>query len=52
MLESLFEKFTELRPKILLNESLHHRHFSMKKFYLKNAFLTGHLRTTASDSNF
>ena len=24
--------------------------FSMKKFYLKNAFLTGHLRATASDT--
>ena len=34
MLESLFNKFAEL------DERLHHKYFSMKKFYLKNTFLT------------
>ena len=52
MLESLFNKFADLWSEILLNESLHHRYISMKKFYLKNTFLTGHLWATAFDSNF
>ena len=40
MLESLFNKFADLRSEILLNKRLHHAYFSMKKFYLKNTFLT------------
>ena len=39
MLESLFNKFANLKSQILLNER-HHEYFSMKKFYLKNTFLT------------
>ena len=50
MLESLFNNFADLYSKILLNERLHHGYFSMKKFYLKNTFLTGHFRVTASDT--
>ena len=53
MLESLFNKFADFKSKILLNERLRHRYFSMEKFYLKNTFLTavrGHLRATASDT--
>ena len=50
MLESLFNNFADLQSEILLNERLHHGYFSMKKFYLKNTFLTGHLRATASDT--
>ena len=50
MLESLFNNFVGLQSEILLNERLHHRYFSMKKFYLKNTFLTGNLRATASDT--
>ena len=50
MLESLFNKFADLKSEIVLNERLHHGYFSMKKFYLKNTFLTGHLRATASDT--
>ena len=50
MLETLFNNFVDLKSKILLNERLHHEYFSMKKFYLKNTFLTGRLRTTASDT--
>ena len=52
MLESLFNKFADIKSEILLDERLHHGYFSMKKFYLKNTFLTGHLPATASDSNF
>ena len=40
MLESLFNKFADIKPEILLDERLHHGYFSMKKFYLKNTFLT------------
>ena len=40
MLESLFNKFTDIQSEILLDGRLHHGHFSMKKFYLKNTFLT------------
>ena len=40
MLESLFNKFADIKSKILLDEGLHHGYFSMKKFYLKNTFLT------------
>ena len=40
MLGSLFNKFADLKSEILLNERLHHGYFSMKKFYLKNTFLT------------
>ena len=50
MLEFLFNKFADLQSEILLNESLHHGYFSMKKSYLKNTFLTGHLQATASDT--
>ena len=49
MLESLFNTFADLKSQILLNERQHHGYFSMKKFYLKNPFLTGHLRATPSD---
>ena len=48
MLESLFNNFEDHYSKILLNERLHHGYFSMKKFYLKNTFLIGHLLVTAS----
>ena len=40
MLESLFNKFADLKSEILLNEILNYGYFSMKKFYLKNTFLT------------
>ena len=40
MLESLFNKFADIQSEILLDGRLHHGHFSMKKFYLKNTFLT------------
>ena len=40
MLESLFNKFADIKSDILLDERLHHGYFSMKKFYLKNTFLT------------
>ena len=50
MLEFVFNKFADLLSEILLNERLNHGYFSMKKFYLKNTFLTGHLRVTASDT--
>ena len=50
MLESLFNNFAELQSEILFNERLHHGYFSMKTFYLKNTFLTGHLPKTASDT--
>ena len=40
MLESLFNKFTDIKSEILLDERLHHGYFSMKKFYLKNTFST------------
>ena len=40
MLESLFNTFADLKSQILLNERLHHGYFSMKKFYLRNTFLT------------
>ena len=50
MLESLFNKFADFSSETLLIERLHQRYFSMKKFYLKNTFLTGHLRATASDT--
>ena len=40
MLESLFNKFADIKSEILLDERLHRGHFSMKKFYLKNTFLT------------
>ena len=40
MLESLFNKFTDIKSEILLDERLHHGYFSMKKFFLKNTFLT------------
>ena len=40
MLESLVNKFADLNSEILLNERLHHRYFSIKKFYLRNTFLT------------
>ena len=39
-----------LQPEVFLNERLHHRYFSIKKFYLKNTFLTEHLWATASDT--
>ena len=40
MLEPLFNKFADLKSEILLNEILNYGYFSMKKFYLKNTFLT------------
>ena len=40
MLEFLFNKFADFKSEILLDERLHHGYFSMKKFYLKNTFLT------------
>ena len=40
MLESLFNKFADIKSEILLDERLHHGYFSMKKFYLKNTFST------------
>ena len=40
MLESRSNKFADLKSEILLNERLHHGYFSMKKFNLKNTFLT------------
>ena len=40
MLESLFNKFAVIKSEILLDERLHQGYFSMKKFYLKNIFLT------------
>ena len=40
MLESLFNKFADIKSDILLDERLHHGYFSIKKFYLKNTFLT------------
>ena len=40
MLDSLFNKFADIKPEILLDERLHHEYFSMKKFYLENTFLT------------
>ena len=40
MLESLFNKFADIKSEILLDERLHHGYFSMKKFYLKKTFLT------------
>ena len=40
MLESLFNKFPDIKPEILLDERLHQGYFSMKKFYLKNTSLT------------
>ena len=40
MLESLFNKFADIKSEILLDERLHHGYFSMKKFYLQNNFLT------------
>ena len=40
MLESLFNTFADLKSQILLNERQHHGYFSMKKFYLKNTFLS------------
>ena len=42
--------FADLQSEILLNEILYNGFFSMKKFYLKNTFLTRHLRATASDT--
>ena len=50
MLESLFNNFWDILSEVLSNERLHHGYFSMKKFYLKNTFLRGHLRATASDT--
>ena len=38
MLESLFNKFADLKSEILLIERLRYGYFSMKKFYLKNTF--------------
>ena len=40
MLESLFNKFADIKSEILLDERLHHEYFSMKKFYLEKIFLT------------
>ena len=40
MLESLFNKFADIKSEILLDERLHHEYFSMKKFYLESTFLT------------
>ena len=40
MLDSLFNKFADIKLEILLDERLHHKYFSMKKFYLENTFLT------------
>ena len=40
MLESLFNKFADIKSEILLDERLHHGYFSTKEFYLKNTFLT------------
>ena len=40
MLDSLFNKFADIKSEILLDERLHHEYFSMKKFYLENTFLT------------
>ena len=40
MLESVFNKFADIKSEILLHERPHHEYFSMKKFYLKNTFLT------------
>ena len=40
MLEPLFNKFGDLKSEILLNEILNYGYFLMKKFYLKNTFLT------------
>ena len=38
MLDSLFGKVGDLKSEILLDERLHHKYFSMKKFYLKTPF--------------
>ena len=40
MLEFLFNKFADINSEILLDERLHDGYFLMKKFYLKNNFLT------------
>ena len=40
MLESLFNKFADIKSEILLDERLHHGYFSLKMFYLKNTFFT------------
>ena len=40
MLESLINKFADIKSEILLDERQHHGHFSMKKFFLKNTYLT------------
>ena len=40
MLESVFNKFADIKSEIFLDERVHHEYFSMKKFYLKNTFLT------------
>ena len=40
MLESLFKKFPDIKSEILLDERLHQGYFSLKRFYLKNTFLT------------
>ena len=45
MVESLFNNFADLWSKTLLNERLPHGYFSMK-----DKFLTGDLRATASDN--
>ena len=50
MLQSLLDKVADIQSEILLNERLHDGYFSMKKFFLKNTILTGHLRGTASDA--
>ena len=47
---SLFNKFADPYSEVFVNERLHHGYFSMKKCYLKNTFLTGHLPATASDT--
>ena len=40
MLEPLFNKCADMKSEILLDERQHQEYFSMKKFYLKNTFLT------------
>ena len=40
MLESLFNKFEDIKFEVLLDERLHHGYFSLKKFSLKSTFLT------------
>ena len=42
MLKPFFNKLADLYSEVLLNERQHHGYFSMEKFYVKKAFLTGY----------